>query len=369
MQEFKEVKKRFGFGCMRLPMIDGQVDIEQFKKMVDLFLEKGFNYFDTAHGYINGLSELAIKEALTSRYPRDKYILTNKLTNNFFNSEEDIDRVFQDQLDACGVECFDFYLMHAQNRDVFKHFKQYHAYEKVFELKRQGKVKHVGISFHDTAEVLDQILTEYPEIEVVQIQFNYLDYEDIAVQSRLCYETVVKHDKRVLIMEPIKGGNLIKLPQKPAELIKNSGLSPANLALRFAATPKNVFMVLSGMSTIEQMEDNVSFMGDFKPLTDEEFKLSQEVASLLRSEKMIECTSCRYCVSGCPMQIVIPDLFALYNSKKSFNDWNADAYYRRSTVNIGKASSCIKCGQCEFACPQHLPIRDLLEKVAEEFEK
>lgn len=369
MKEFNEVKKRFGFGCMRLPMIGEEVDKEQFKQMVDLFIESGFNYFDTAHGYIYGKSELAIKECLTSRYPRDKYVLTDKLTENFFNSEEDIERVFDDQLQACGVDYFDFYLMHAQNRNNFLHFKKHHAYEHALEFLKQGRIRHLGISFHDTAEILDQILTEYPQIEVVQIQYNYLDYDNDNIQSKLCYEVCVKHDKRVIVMEPIRGGGLINLPQKPAQMLKNKGISPANLALRFAASPKNMFMVLSGMSNLDQMKDNVSFMGDFKPLSEEEFKFSQEVAHVIRDERMVACTSCKYCVEGCPMNIFIPELFTSLNLKMQLEIWKAQKYYRDNAIkDHGLASQCIKCGQCERVCPQHLPIRDLLEIVAKEFE-
>ena len=370
MKEFNEVKKRFGFGCMRLPMIGEEIDKEQFKQMVDLFIESGFNYFDTAHGYIYGKSELAIKECLTSRYPRDKYVLTDKLTENFFNSEEDIERVFNDQLQACGVDYFDFYLMHAQNRNNFLHFKKYHAYEHALEFLKQGRIRHLGISFHDTADVLDQILTEYPQIEVVQIQYNYLDYDNDNIQSKLCYEVCVKHDKRVIVMEPIRGGGLINLPQKPAQMLKNKGISPANLALRFAASPKNMFMVLSGMSNMEQMEDNVSYMKEFKPLNVAEFQTLDKIREMLHSKNEIPCTSCKYCVDGCPKHISIPDLFSCYNAKIHFHDWNADYYYNNvHTVNHGKASDCIKCGKCENICPQHLPIRQLLVEVAKEFDE
>ena len=370
MKEFPEVKKRLGFGCMRLPMIGEQVDIEQTKSMMDLFLEKGFNYFDTAHGYIRGLSELTIKECLTSRYPREKYILTDKLTDNFFHSEEDIDRVFNEQLEACGVEYFDFYLMHAQNREKFGYFKKFHAYEHALKFKEEGRIKHFGISFHDTADILDKILTEYPQIEVVQIQFNYLDYNDLTVQSRECYEVCVKHDKRVIVMEPIKGGNLIKLPAKAMDLVSNCGVSPANLAIRFAATPKNMLVVLSGMSNYEQMLENVTFMENFIPLTKDEIDFTQEVAKAIKEEGMINCTACRYCVEGCPQKILIPDLFACYNSKMHLSDWTAHYYYEKvATVDHGRANQCIKCGKCEKTCPQHLPIRDLLVEVSKQFDK
>ena len=370
MREFPEVKKRLGFGMMRLPMVDNHVDIEQVKVMVDAFISNGFNYFDTAHGYIDGLSELAIKECLTSRYPREAYVLTDKLTDNFFNNEEDIDRVFQDELDACGVEYFDFYLMHALNRFNYPKFVKCKAFEHALKFKAEGRIKHLGFSFHDTADVLDQILTEHPEVEVVQIQYNYLDYDDMTMQSRLCYETVVKHGKRVIVMEPIRGGSLINLPAKPKELLEKSGHRPAELALRFAASPEHMLVVLSGMSNIDQMKDNISFMKDFVPINDEEFKLSQDIASLIGAENMIKCTACKYCVKGCPMNIQIPDLFGCLNSKQHFNNWMADYYYHNiATKDHGKACDCIKCGQCENICPQKLPIRDLLEEVSKEFDK
>ena len=366
---FNEVNRNFGFGCMRLPMIGNDVDIEQTKKMVDAFIENGFNYFDTAHGYISQKSELAIKECLTSRYPRDKYILTNKLTGNYFNSEEEIYPLFEKQLQACGVEYFDFYLMHAQNANGFKKFKRCNAYETAFKLKEMGKVRHVGFSFHDKAEVLDEILTEYPQIEVVQIQFNYLDYDDPAVQSKKCYDVCVKHDVPCIIMEPVKGGTLINLPIQAEEIVEGLSISKANLAIRFAATFENNMMVLSGMSSYEQMMENISFMKDFKPLTDKEMNATREIVKIINDELLIKCTACRYCVDGCPMKISIPDLFACHNRKKQTHDWNANFYYSIYTQEKGKASACIECGQCESVCPQNLPIRDYLKQVAKEFEK
>lgn len=366
----EKIKKNFGFGCMRLPMIDGEVDIPQTKQMVDAFLGAGFNYFDTAHGYIQGKSETALKECLTSRYPRDRYILTDKLTNFFFKKEEDIRPFFESQLAACGVDYFDFYLMHAQGADNFKFFKSCRAYETAFELKAEGKVRHVGISFHDKAEVLEQILTEYPQIEVVQIQFNYVDYEDPAVEGRKVYEVCRRHNKPVIVMEPVKGGNLVNLPEDAkAVLDELHGGSPASYAIRFAAGFEGMLMVLSGMSSLEQMQDNISFMEDFKPLNKEEMAAVNKVQQIFRSKNLIPCTACRYCTDGCPKQIRIPDLFAVMNTKQLYHDWNADYYYNVvHTSNGHKASDCIKCGKCEKACPQHLPIRELLVKVAEEFE-
>ena len=367
----ENIKKNFGFGCMRLPMKDGEVDIPETNRMMDAFLEAGFNYFDTAHGYIDGKSEKALKECLTSRYPRDRYILTNKLTNFYFKREEDIRPFLESQLEACGVEYFDIYLMHAQTAEVFQYFKSCRAYETAFQLKEEGKVRHVGISFHDTAEVLEQILSEYPQIEVVQLQFNYLDYEDPAVQGRRCYEVCRKFGKPIIVMEPVKGGTLVNLPEMAAkELHDLHGGSPASYAIRYAAGFPGMMMVLSGMSNLEQMQDNLSYMKDFRPLNEEEHAAVKKVVDILKNEHLIPCTACRYCMVECPKQISIPDLFAIMNMKQLTHDWNADYYYTDVHTAPGRrASDCIKCGKCEKACPQHLKIRQLLEDVAEEFEK
>ena len=371
---FPEIKTFFGFGCMRLPMKGTEVDIEQFKEMTDYFIENGFNYFDTAHGYIDGKSELAIKEALTSRYSRDKYLLTDKLTEPYFNKEEDIRPFFQSQLDACGVEYFDFYLMHAQNATNFEKFKKCNAYETAFKLKEEGKIKHVGLSFHDKAEVLDKILTTYPQIEIVQIQFNYVDFEDPGVQSKKVYDVCRKHNKTVIVMEPVKGGSLIKLPDEAQKVYDEmpSGLSNASYAIRFAAGFDGIRVVLSGMSDMAQMKDNVSFMKDFKPLDENEMGAVAKVTGIYKGLDVIPCTACHYCVeeNHCPMSIKIPELFACLNTKKIFEDWNQNMYYNALTTDgAGKASDCIGCGGCESVCPQHLEIRDLLTKVAAEFEK
>ena len=356
---------------MRFPMKDGEVDLAETTRMVDAFLDAGFNYFDTAHGYLQGKSETALKACLTSRYPREQYVLTNKLTNFYFKKEEDIRPLFQKQLDACGVDYFDFYLMHAQSTEIFKYFKSCRAYETAFALKEEGKIRHVGISFHDRAEVLEQILTEYPQIEVVQIQFNYVDYEDPAVQSRKCYEVCMKHNKPVIVMEPVKGGNLVRLPESAkAVLDALHGGSPASYAIRFVAGFPGIMMVLSGMSDLAQMQDNISFMQDFKPLDATERAAIGKVQEIFHSMHLIPCTACRYCTDGCPQHISIPDLFAAMNAKRLYNDWNADYYYSEVHTGPGrKASDCLECGACEAACPQHLPIRELLKDVAKEFEK
>ena len=371
MEQMDKVKKNFGFGCMRLPMNGDQVDIAETTRMVDEFLAQGFNYFDTAHGYIGGKSELALKECLTSRYPREAYSLTDKLTDSYFKTEADIRPFFESQLEACGVDYFDFYLMHAQNADNFKKFKACRAYETAFALKAEGRIRHMGLSFHDRAEVLDKILTEYPQIEVVQIQFNYLDYDDIAVQSRKCYEVCRKHGKPVLVMEPVKGGSLVNLPEEAKKVLDDlHGGSPASYAIRFAAGFPGMMMVLSGMSDLEQMKDNLSYMRDFKPLNETELAAVNKVQEIFHKMNMIPCTACRYCVEGCPKQISIPDLFAIMNIKQLHHDWNADYYYEEVHTAPGRrASDCLKCGKCEKICPQHLPIRKLLEEVAKEFDK
>ena len=358
---FSEVKKNFGFGCMRLPMKMGKVDYSEFTKMVDTFIENGFNYFDTAHGYLDGKSEIALRDCLTSRYPRESYILTDKLSEHTFKKQEDIRVIFQKQLEACGVEYFDFYLMHAQNAKFFEKYKKCRAYETAFELKEEGKIKHVGLSFHDKAKVLDQILTEYPQIEVVQIQFNYVDYDNDSVEGRKCYEVCRKHNKPIIVMEPVKGGTLAKLPRKAQKVIDSlQGGSAASYAIRFAAGFEGIMMVLSGMGDMDMMNDNLSFMKDFHPLSSEERAAVDKVGQIFREKVIVPCTGCRYCTEVCPNGIAIPDLFARLNAKRLLKP--LELY----PINGELPSACVKCGQCEGECPQNLPIRELLETAAKE---
>ncbi len=370
MNSFNNIKKNFGFGCMRLPMDGNKVDYNEFSKMVDLFMAEGFNYFDTARVYLEGQSETAIRDCISKRYKREDFILTNKLSTHLFNSEEEIRPLFEKQLESCGVEYFDFYLMHALTKSIYEKYKRCHAFEKSLEFKKEGKIKHLGISFHDTAEVLEEILTEYPQVEVVQIQLNYIDFKDPAVQAQKCYEVCRKHNKPIIVMEPVKGGNLVNLPQKAKDVLNslNNG-SPASYAIRFAAGFDGIIMVLSGMSNLEQLKDNVSYMKDFKPLNNTELKAIDKVCNILHSMHLIPCTACRYCIDGCPKNISIPDLFSCINAKEMYHDWNPDYYYNEVyTKNNGKASDCIECGKCEKSCPQHLPIRKLLKDVAKTFE-
>lgn len=363
---FPEIKNRFGFGFMRLPFADGEIDEAQTVKMVDHFLAAGFNYFDTAHGYLNEQSEVMLRKTLTSRYPREAYLLANKLSPNYFEKNEDIRPMFQKQLEICGVDYFDFYLMHCQNKDLFAKYKACGAYETALELKAEGKIRHVGFSFHDKAEVLDQILTEYPQMEFVQIQFNYLDMENPRVESRKCYEVCRKHGKPVIVMEPVRGGQLVNMPSAAVDILPSlGGGSNASYALRYASGFEGVCMVLSGMSSLEMVEENCGFMADPQPLSERELAAIGKVTEIINSLDLIRCTSCKYCVDGCPMHIQIPAVFTCHNNKLRYSKNDSQKKYDAMEA---KASACVSCGQCEEACPQQLPIRQLLQKIAGEFE-
>ncbi len=358
---FPEIKKNFGFGCMRMKMNGKEVDLEEFTKMVDAFLAAGFNYFDTAHVYIDGQSETALRSCLTSRYPREAYVLTDKLSESCFKTEADIRPLFETQLAACGVDYFDFYLMHAQGSRNYDHYQQCHAYEVAQTLKQEGKIHHLGISFHDTAAFLDRILTEHPEIEIVQLQFNYADFEDPKIQSRKCYEVCRSHGKPVIVMEPVKGGKLVNLPEEAANILDSlHGGSHASYAIRFAAGFEGIAMVLSGMGSMEMMEDNIGYMADFQPLSPAEQEAVAKACAIYRGQDLIACTECRYCVPGCPMQIEIPAFFKRENNKRTIRAWAGD-----SSISGGTPADCVGCGQCEEICPQHLPIRELLAKIAQ----
>lgn len=369
MAFFEDVKKKFGFGCMRLPMKNGEVNLEEFSEMVDCFLENGFNYFDTAHGYIDGKSERAIKACLSSRHSREEYILTDKLSDNFFNSREEIRPLIEAQLEACGVEYFDFLLMHAQGHWNYDKYVKCEAYEEALELKKAGLIRHVGLSFHDNADMLERILNEKPFVEVVQLQFNYLDYEDPGVQSRKCLEVCEKHGIPVIVMEPVRGGRLANLPRPAAAVFAEIGdMSPASYALRFAAGFDQIFMVLSGMSNMPQMLDNVSFMKDFEPLNEKELEAVWKVNEMLHNQNVINCTSCRYCIERCPMNIQIADIFAAVNEKTLNPGGTGDSDYEAAVEKGGNPNACLGCGACEGACPQRIKIREKLELAIGLFE-
>ena len=365
--------KKLGFGLMRLPMQGNEIDKEAVKKMVDRFMEQGFTYFDTALMYCGEKSEAACRDVLTSRYPRESFQLTTKLHAEYISTKEDRDRVFNEQRERTGVEYFDYYLLHDINAVTLPVFDRLDCFSWISEKKKQGLVKHMGFSFHDTAELLDKVLTDHPEFEFVQLQINYLDWDSEGVQSRKCYETAVKHGKKVFVMEPVKGGTLARLPQKVEEAMKtmHPDWSVPSWAIRFAAGLENVEMVLSGMSNMEQLVDNTSYMSDIVPLGDEENALVKQAVAVINENIAIPCTGCAYCVEGCPQKINIPRAFSLYNTdlQECEKDWTPQAeYYENMVQSSGKASDCIGCGHCEHMCPQHLPIMELLQKVAQRFE-
>lgn len=370
--------KKLGFGLMRLPTLaandDGNVDVEQVKKMVDLFLAKGFTYFDTAWMYNHFASEKVAKVALVDRYPRDSFTLATKLHNGFFNSFEERDQIFYAQLENTGAGYFDYYLLHGIESGSYAHYLKFDCFNWLRDKKKQGLVKHIGFSYHDNAQLLDKILTENPDMEFVQLQINYLDWESHWIQSRACYEVACKHHVPVIVMEPVKGGTLASLPEEAEKLLKSREpkMSIPSWAIRFAASLPNVMMVLSGMSSLEQMEDNLSYMEDFRPLTEEEKSLVFRAGELVNAQIAIPCTGCAYCTAGCPRKIAIPQYFSLYNEdmrEAESKGWTINfTHYEMLTHEFGAASTCIECGQCQTVCPQHLPIIENLKAVSRRYE-
>ncbi len=369
--------KKLGFGLMRLPLVDPNndksIDIELTKRMVDAFIERGFTYFDTAWMYCGFESENAVKEVLVDRYPRESFLLATKLHSAFVKTADDCDRIFNEQLRKTGVDYFDYYLLHDLGTDHYKVYTEFDCFGWLAEKKAQGLVKKMGFSFHDNAELLDRVLTEHPEVDFVQLQINYLDWESEAIQSRLCYETACRHNKPVIVMEPVKGGTLAKVPYSVEQMFldRHPDWSVPSWAVRFAASLDNVMLVLSGMSNMEQVEDNTAYMADFEPLSKDEAALVKRAADIINADIAIACTGCSYCTDGCPMNIAIPKYFSLYNAEKQdkSGSWTPHGeYYSRLTAQFGKASECIACGHCESACPQHLPIIEHLKSVADLFE-
>lgn len=359
---------KLGFGLMRLPMLGDEVDLEQTKQMVDKFLAAGFTYFDTAYGYLGGKSEEAVKTALVDRYPRESFQLATKLPAWAGpTTAEEAKAMLQTSLKRTGAGYFDFYLLHNCGDERTQAFDKFGIWDYALEQKAKGIIKHVGFSFHDKADVLDQLLTKHPEMEFVQLQINYADWEDPSVQSRKCYEVARKHGKPIIIMEPVKGGLLAAPPEAVGNILRQAAPEKdlPSWALRFAASLDGIITVLSGMSTLEQMEQNLNTMSQFQPLTPAELDTIEKAREALASVSSIPCTSCQYCVKGCPQGIPIPSVFSAMNTQLIYGNLDrAKGSYGFATQNKSKASDCIQCGQCESVCPQHISIIEELQKAA-----
>lgn len=366
--------KKLGFGLMRLPVLeDKSIDIEQLIQMVDLYMEHGFNYFDTAYLYHGGASETAIKEALVDRYPRDSYTLATKLPAWVIRDDKNlVQKVFDDQLQKTGVEYFDYYLLHSVVMPHIPVYEGHGCWEWGQRMKAEGKIRYFGFSFHDTADVLEELLKKHPEVDFVQLQINYLDWENDLVQSRACYEVATRFGIPVTVMEPVKGGVLADLPADAAALlhVADPNASQASWGIRFSASLENVKMVLSGMSSMAQMQDNLRTMENFKPLTEAERSMLFSVAEKILSVPTAPCTGCGYCADGCPQNIPIPVVLRYLNNVKRFGaNLQASTFYKKAVEGCGAASDCIHCGQCELVCPQHIEITKYLEEAAEAFDK
>lgn len=367
--------KKLGFGTMRLPLTNvddpTSIDLELTCQMVDTFLERGFTYFDTAYMYHSYASETAVRQALVQRHPRESFILADKLPLSQLKEADDRERIFGEQLKKCGVDYFDYYLLHCINTATYATAQALDCFTFVQQKKAQGQVKKIGFSYHDNAELLDDILNKHPEMEFVQLQLNYMDWDNDNIQARLCYEVCQKYGKPVIVMEPVKGGTLAQVPEAAEKLMRSYApdASPASWAVRFAASQNDVIMVLSGMSDLAQLVDNTGYMQDFQPLNSDELHILQQVIAIINANTAIACTSCQYCVEGCPQNIPIPKYFALYNQYQQFGSGsNSHFYYANYDGKYGKAADCVACGQCENHCPQHLPIIEHMQQVAQVFD-
>lgn len=373
-------EKKLGFGFMRMPLTDPNdqkaVDMPQLEKMVDTFFARGFTYCDTAWMYHDFMSEEIVGTAVVDRYPRDAFTIATKMPDMMLKREGEVEEIFEKQKKKLHTDFFDYYLVHDMNSVNYKIAQKFHVLDFVQKKRASGEIRCLGFSFHDSADVLERILDENPYFEFVQLQINYLDWESAGIQSRRCYETCVKHGKKVIVMEPVKGGTLAKVPPEVEQIFKKAhpDWSPAEWALRFAATPEHVMAVLSGMSNLAQLEENTGFMQAFEPLSEEDWNTALRAGEMIRKTIAIPCTGCRYCVeaSKCPKSILIPNYFSLYNTRKLMHrhDFSPEAEYYVNYLSEGhgKASACIACKACERVCPQHIHISEWMPKVAADFE-
>ena len=366
--------KKLGFGAMRLPVTDqrksGSVDYDLVCRMADEFLAAGFNYVDTAYMYHDGMSEEAVRRAFTERYPRDSFCLADKMPVSYVKTADDYPRLFEEQLKRCGVEYFDYYLLHNVSRRVTPVLESTDGFGFLKSVKENGLARRIGFSYHDNAELLDKLLTRYPFVEFVQLQLNYADWDSEIIEAGKNYEVCRRHGKDVIVMEPVKGGALARLPEEAGRVFRSlgGGMSDASYAIRYTASLDGVIMVLSGMSDLDQLRDNISYMSEFTPLDEKESAAVERVRAILKERSVIPCTACRYCVNhgdGCPVNIAIPEYFSIYNTVSEFgHSWSTLLKYRNLRGDgHGAPGECISCGQCEEHCPQHIGIIGLLDRM------
>ncbi len=365
---------KLGFGFLRLPLVAGggenDVDYAAVERLADRFLTLGGDYFDTAYTYLGGASERAVRECLVRRHPRDSFRLCDKLPGYLCKSHADCERYFAEQLERCGVDFFDVYMLHWLNRTNYDIAERYDEFGFLREVKARGQARLIGFSYHDSSALLDEILTKHPEVDVVQLQINYLDWESAGIESRKCYQVCVRHGKRVYVMEPVKGGTLAALPPEAEALLRarHPDWTPADWALRFVQSLPLVEVCLSGMNALVQVEQN---MRPFDPLTDDETALLAQARAIIERQTAVPCTGCRYCAAHCPMNIPIPDYFKLYNeiSRWPAEGWKIKPAFEQTAAGRGRPGDCIGCRSCEQRCPQHLPIADYMKDVAAVFDK